>query len=95
MSVYELMLQRDRLRDTIVPEPRKPWNEAYRKEAEAIVAALHSECGRHWVAYEYISGRRKSHNDVAIAMRALMIARGEHELENTLYDKIARNRGRW
>jgi len=66
--------------------PREPWHDAYRKEARLIVSATHWEWKQHWAASEYLSGKRDEWRDMAIAMRALMLARGE--IEASSYNKI-------
>ena len=59
----------------------KPWNDAYRFEAEAIAASVVEERGYRWKAGQIKRGARLRSEEVEIAMRALMVARGEHELK--------------
>jgi len=61
------------------------WNDTYRGEAEAIAASVVGERGYLWKATQIESGRRPRSEEVEIAMRALMFARGEFELEATSY----------
>jgi hypothetical protein len=68
----------------------EPWNDAYRQEAEAIAASVVADWGERWAALEIFRGRRRDHRDVAIAMRALMFARGEFDGSglNKLHDQL-------
>lgn len=70
--------------------PEKPWNEAYRREAEAIAGSTVADWGQRWAALEFFRGRRKQSLDVAIAMRALMLARGELDLREMIdvYERL-------
>jgi hypothetical protein len=66
----------------------KAWNEGYRWEAEAIAAAVVGERGYRWKASEIERGRRRKSEEVEIAMRALMVARGEIDLPQTHYSAL-------
>jgi hypothetical protein len=61
-----------------------PWNEDYRIEAEAIASLVVGERGYRWKATQIKRGLRSRGEEVAIAMRALMVARGDYDLERPL-----------
>jgi hypothetical protein len=56
------------------------WNKAYASEATAIAAAVIEEQGQRWLADQVRRGRQPKRPEIRIAMRALMVARGELEL---------------
>lgn len=62
----------------------KPWNEAYRMEAEIIAASVFKECGYRWTAAQIQRGKQAGRIEVVIAMRALMVARGEIEVKEDI-----------
>ena len=70
----------------------RPWNEAYRQEAEAIAASVVGESGFEWKAAQIERGKVPRGQEVTIAMRALMVARGELELPRTSYSDIRESR---
>lgn len=61
------------------------WNADYLLEAQAIAAQIEDERGYHWKAREIRLGRRDKGPEVLIAMRALMVGRGEHTLKRPLF----------
>lgn len=68
----------------------KPWNDTYANEAEQIAGSVVADWGERWAALQFFRGSRRASRDVAIAMRALMYARGEIDPENfrTTHDKL-------
>lgn len=57
------------------------WNKEYYLEAAAIAAAIVERDGYFWLADQIRRGKiGRRRWEVQIAMAALMIARGEHEL---------------
>jgi cell division protein FtsL len=63
----------------------RSWNETYQHEAEAIAASVVGESGFEWKAAQIERGKFSRGQEVTIAMRALMVARGELELPETSY----------
>lgn len=69
------------------------WNAKYQRDAQIIAASVVSEFGQHWAALEMLRPTRKNHLYVAIAMRALMLARNEipdgflQDAENQIHAK--------
>jgi hypothetical protein len=59
----------------------EPWNKAYVLEATAIAASVIEEQGQRWLADQVRRGRQPRRPEIRIAMRALMVARGDLELK--------------
>lgn len=63
----------------------EPWNKEYAFEARAIAAAVIEEQGHRWLADQIRKGAQPGRMEVRIAMRALMVARGELELKRPYF----------
>lgn len=57
------------------------WKTGYASEAVAISADIVEESGHHWLANQMSSGTAGNRIETQIAMRALMVARGDLELK--------------
>lgn len=57
------------------------WNDAYRREAKEIAAAIMEADGYRWTADQIRRGNQPKRQEVRVAMLALMVARGEYKIE--------------
>jgi len=57
------------------------WKKEYEHEAVAIAAAMVEESGRHWLAGQMRRHKAGNRIETRIAMRALMVARGDIQLK--------------